>query len=113
MADAISVPAGFRESFELMCARSKMGAREKLSFRNMIRDNFAELGPWVQETAAVYRFCDETWNGLPPAGYCETYLISKGVFPADLSIFKRWGILLLARECAIAAGALDAVPAIQ
>lgn len=104
MAAPIHVPPGFRDDFDLVCQFHEYSAREIHETRNAIRENFETMGPWVQATAKVIRFCKETWGKMPTAELCRGYLASKGVFPADDAIFKRWGILLLATLCAEAAG---------
>ena len=108
MAAPIAVPAGFRRQFDLVCSHFDYTARETNTLRNAIRENFETMGPWVQATAKVIQFCYDTWGGMPTPDLCRGFLASKGQFPADDTIFNRWGILLLATLCADAAGVFTA-----
>lgn len=108
MAAPIAVPAGFRRQFELVCSHFNYTSRETSTLRNAIRENFETMGPWVQSTAKVIEFCYDTWGGMPTADLCRGFLAARGQFPADDTIFARWGILLLATLCADAAGVFSA-----
>lgn len=108
MADPIAVPTGFKADFSLMCSRAGMTEREVHILRNQIRERSADLVPWVQETAAVYRFCDATWGEgrMPTPDLCQGLLAHHGWYPEDEGMFQRQGILLLAKLCAQVAGAM-------
>lgn len=114
MTDPISVPNGFKDDFDLVCDRAGMDWRDKNEYRDMVRLDFAVLGAHIQEQAAIYRYCDSVYGVgvLPTPAQCEAFLARKGRYPEDGTIFRRWGIMLLARECAIVAGALQGEPAI-
>jgi hypothetical protein len=113
MAASITVPATFMADWQLFCERAGLDRIEQQRLREQVRADFATVGAWVAETAAVYRFCDATWGYMPTAELCEGYLWSKRWWPADPTIFKRYGILLLARLCAQVAGAIPAQTAPQ
>jgi len=107
MAAPIQVPAGFKAEFAYYCARAGIVGREEAVLRNAVRADFDTVGRWVQESAALYRFVDATWGGyMPTPELCLGYLASKGQFYEDEALFKRLGILLQVKMCALAAGAL-------
>ena len=108
MAAPINVPSGFKADWNLVCDHYGYSGREMSMLRNAVRENFDTVGAWVQATAKVLRFCQETWGSMPTPDLCRGFLASKGQFPADDTIFKRWGIVLLARLCADAAGVFSA-----
>lgn len=108
MAASITVPASFIGEFEYLCGKMRIDRMEQQRLREQVRADFATVGAWVTETAAVYRFCDATWGYLPTPELCEGYLWSKRWWAADPTIFQRYGVLLLARLCAQVAGALPA-----
>jgi hypothetical protein len=102
----IKVTGAFVNDFNFYCDRAGIIGPERERLRQDVRADFATVGGFISETVAVYRFCDKTWGYLPSPAYCEGYLASKGWFPADPTIFQRWGILLLAKLCAQAAGVI-------
>lgn len=106
MAAPITVTGKFVNDFAFYCERAGIVGREQQQLREAVRRDFATVGAWVEEMAAVYRFMDETWGYVPPVEFCEGYLASRGWWPADETIFKRWSILLLVRLCAQAAGVI-------
>jgi hypothetical protein len=110
MAQSITVPAGFKADFALVCDRSGMTEREENQLRNVVRSDFAAHGPWVQQTARVYRFADETWGGLPRPDLCQGFLAHHGQFYDD-DLFKRLGILEQVRMCMEAAEATQSASA--
>jgi hypothetical protein len=101
----ISVPAGFREAFDLYCERSRMTEWEKGALRDKVRADFAAWGPVISRTAAIYRFIDATWRAalryvdFPPVRYAEGFLASHGWFPEDPEMFERCGQLLIFGIC--------------
>ena len=100
MAAPITVSAQFKADFQFYCERAGLDHREQNTFKDAIRADFATVGAWVSETAEVYRFCDAKWpHGMPTARLCEGYLASLRWWPADPSIFARWGIVRLVRLC--------------
>lgn len=100
MAAPIVVSPQFKADFEFYCWRAGLDHREQQSFKDAIRADFEIVGAWVSETAEVYRFCDAKWpHGMPTSSQCEGYLAQLGWFPADPSIFSRWGIMRLVRLC--------------
>lgn len=111
MAAPITVPATFKAEFDEFCRRLEMTTVEIANMRQDIRADFATVGAWVTETVMVYRFCDATWGTLPTPDLCEGYLASKGWWPADPLMFKKMGIMLLAKLCAQVGGAIPAPPA--
>lgn len=106
MAASITVPVSFPGDFAFYCERAGLDRQEQQRLREQVRADFASVGAWVAECAAVYRFCDATWGYMPTPELCEGYLSYKRWWPADPTIFKRYGILLLARLCAQVAGVL-------
>lgn len=110
MGARITVPATFMADWELFCARAGLDRFEQQDLREQVRADFATVGAWIIETAAVYRFCDATWGYVPTPELCQGYLASKFWWPADETIFKRMGIMLLARLCAQVAGAIPGDP---
>lgn len=103
----IQVPAGFREEFDYLCTRIGTTGQEREWMREQVRQDFDTFGVWVQETAAVYRFIDETWFGrMPTPDLCKGYLASLGWFAEDETIFQRLGIVLQVRLCMRVAGLL-------
>jgi hypothetical protein len=105
MTAAITVPAGFRDDFELYCARSRMTEWEKEGVRDKVRADFAAWGPVITRTAAIYRFIDERWRAtlhyvdFPPVRYAEGFLASHGWFPEDPEMFTKCGQLLIFGLC--------------
>lgn len=106
MAAPIKVGHAFVADFNFLCQRLEIVGPEETRLREDVRRDFDTVGAWVSETAAVYRFCDEVWGALPTAELCQGYLKSKGWWPADETIFTRYGIMLLAKLCAMVAGAV-------
>lgn len=106
MAAPIVVTGKFVNDFNFYCERAGIVGPELQRLREAVRRDFETVGAWVTEMAAVYRFMDETWGYVPPVQFCKGYLASKGCWPADETIFERWGILLLVRLCAQAAGVI-------
>lgn len=107
MAATITVPADFPGQFLYLCGKMGLDRIEQQRLREQVRADFAAVGAWVAETAAVYRFCDETWGYVPSAELCQGYLASKRWWPADEMIFKTMGPMLLARLCAQVAGVIE------
>lgn len=108
MAAPITVTGKFANDFDFYCQRAVIHGAEQQRLREAVRRDFGPMSVWVTEMAAVYRFIDSTWGYMPTPELCEGYLASKLWWPADPTIFKRWGILLLARLCAQAAGVIPA-----
>lgn len=107
MAAPIQVLVGFREEFNFYCERAGIVGHEREWLRNQVRVDFDTIGKWVQESAALYRFIDETWFGeMPTSDLCQGYLASKGQFYEDATLFARLGIMLQVKMCARAAGVL-------
>lgn len=106
MAAPITVTGKFANDFAFYCARAGIVGREQQQLREAVRRDFDAVGAWVTEMAAVYRFVDKTWGYMPSPELCEGYLAHLGIWPDDPTIFKRYGILVLAKMCAEAAGAL-------
>lgn len=102
----ITVPVTFAADFEYLCTCMGLDRLEQQHLREQVRADFATVGAWVTETAAVYNFCFTTWGYVPSAELAEGYLASKRWWPADPTIFKRLGPMLLARLCAQVAGAV-------
>lgn len=110
MAARITVPTSFPGDFEFLCGKMGLDRHEQQDLREQVRADFAIVGAWVVETAAVYRFCDATWGELPTPELCRGYLASNRWWPADDTIFTRMGVMLLARLCAQVAGAIPGDP---
>jgi hypothetical protein len=106
MAAPIAVTGKFVNDFSFYCARAGIFGREQQQLKDAVRRDFDGVGGWVTEMAAVYRFMDETWGYVPPVAYVKGFLASRGWWPDDETVFERWGILLLVRECARAAGVI-------
>jgi hypothetical protein len=96
---AITVPRGFLDDFNLVMSRNDITGPDADAMRKAIRADFERAGAWATATAAVYRFCDATWRGLPTPDLCRGYSASLGHYPEDDTVFERWGIMLLAQEC--------------
>lgn len=106
MTTSITVPAGFIVAFNEYCDRADMDAHEREALRQAVRADFLRVGGWVQECAAVYRFIDATWGREPTWQMCCSYLAQFRIFLREGEV-KRTGILLLARECALAQGPIN------
>lgn len=100
MAAAITVPAGFVEDFKFFCERAGLDVNEQHQLRHKVREDFARVGAHITETAAVYRFCDIHWRGLPSADQAQAFCAVFGWKPDDDGMFKRLGPLLLGKLCA-------------
>lgn len=78
---------------------------EKGALRDKVRADFAEWGPVISRTAAIYRFVDDCWRStvryvdFPPVRYAEGFLAGLGWFPADPEMFERCGQLLIFGIC--------------
>lgn len=99
MADPIRVPAGFKADFDFYCQRAGLDGPEQMYLRNAVRADFAEAGAMVQRMAALYRFADAAWGGLPSPEQCEVFMVKRGLYPVDETAFRRCGILLLVDMC--------------
>lgn len=96
---SITVPATFMADWNYFCDRAGLDRFEQGALREDVRRDFATVGGWVVETAAVYRFCDATWGRLPTPELCRGYLASLRWFAEDETIFVRCGVLVLAKLC--------------
>ena len=103
----ITVSKQFFADFELVASHFEWSPYEKTEIRNEIRQNFEKISPWISETAEILRFKDETFGTvlrLPTERHCQNYMLSRwGVWYDDDQI-KRYGIMLLLKECARLAG---------
>ena len=106
MSAPITVPAGFHDDWRLFIERAGLDRVEENQLRAAVRADLAGVGGHILETAAVYRFCDETWGYLPSAQLARGYCASKRWWPADDALFERLGPLLLGKLCAQVAGAI-------
>lgn len=113
MARKIRIPLGFREDFDFYCDRAGLDAAEREEMRDAVRADFKNVGGWIVEAAAVYRFCDRLWGGEPTLDQVREYVRSVGWSPADPTIFDRFGIMLLARVCASVAGVIPMPEEVQ
>lgn len=104
--DAITVPASFVEDFKFFCARAGLDQMEQNQLRHQVRADFAGLGAHITETAAVYRFCDKNWGGLPTAELARGFCAVFKWYPEDDGLFNRLGPLLLGKLCAQVYGAV-------
>lgn len=102
----ITVSAAFVADFKYLCEHDGLTRFEEQALRESIRADFETMGPWVTETVRLYRFMHETWLRLPRPEWCRGYMASRGFFPADDSVFQRFGIMLLVRMCAEIAGVI-------
>jgi hypothetical protein len=107
MAKTITVPASFVDDFKYFCERAGLDRMEQDELRAQVRADFAGLGAHITETAAVYRFCDKHWGGLPTAelarGFCAVF---KWYADGDEGMWTRLGPLLLGKLCAQVYGAV-------
>lgn len=99
MAAPISVPRGFKADFAFYCERAGIVGHEQMDLRNAVREDFDGVGGMVQRMAAAYRFADATWGGLPTPEQCEVFMVKRGLYPVDETVFRRCGILLLVDMC--------------
>lgn len=102
----ITVPAGFMADWDYYVARAGLDRVEQNELRAQVRADFAGLGAHISETAAVYRFCDATWGGLPTAELARGFCAVFRWYPEDDGLFNRLGSLLLGKLCAQVYGAV-------
>ena len=96
---SIIVPKTFVADFSFFCERAGLDRLEQQQLREAVRADFEGIGAHIAETAAVYRFCDSTWGCVPTVKLMRGYLASLDWYPADETIFERFGPLLLALLC--------------
>lgn len=104
MAAMINVPASFIDDWRYFCKCAGLDSVEQNQLRQQVREDFDRVGAHIVETAAVYRFCNEKWGGLPTSYRARAFCGARHWWPADDGLFDRLGPLLLGKLCAQVAG---------
>jgi hypothetical protein len=95
----IVVPKSFVDDFNFVMAHYGVIGCDSDDIRKSVRAHFNTDSVWVTETAALLRWMTATWRGMPTPDLCRGYMAACRHWPADDTVFQRWGILLLVREC--------------